>query len=101
MFTRSTESGECGAGQTFYFSWTIEEDLDSPTLCLDGANHTFSVFLDGTLVYTDCPEQDNRIGYLRLPELEWDRLEAVLVKLPLDCTGKTDPDRCPVHGPGL
>lgn len=57
-------------GQTFYFSRTIEEELDSPTLRLDAAERTFSVFLDGTLVYTDCPELDNRIGHLRLPILK-------------------------------
>ena len=76
-------------GQTFYFSRTIEEELDSPTLRLDPAERTFSVFLDGTLIYTDCPELDNRIGHLRLPMLEWYREEAVLVQLPLDCAGKT------------
>lgn len=57
-------------GQTVYFSRVIEEELDSPTLRLGTANRTFSVFLDGTLVYTDCPELDNRIGFLRLPTLE-------------------------------
>ncbi len=76
-------------GQTFYFSRIIEEELDSPTLRLSAAEQTFSVFLDGTLVYTDCLELDNRIGHLRLPTLEWYREEAVLVKLPLDCAGKT------------
>ena len=76
-------------GQTFYFSRVIEEELDSPTLRLGTANRTFSVFLDGTLVYTDCPELDNRIGFLRLPTLEWDREESLLISLPLDCAGKT------------
>lgn len=82
-------SGLDEPGQTFYFSRIIEEDLDSPTLRLDAAERTFSVFLDGTLIYTDRPELDNRIGHLRLLMLEWYREEAVLVKLPLDCAGKT------------
>lgn len=76
-------------GQTFYFSRVIEENMDSPTLRLDGADRTFAVFLDGTLIYTDCPELDNRIGFLRLPILGWYREEPVLVTLPLDCAGKT------------
>lgn len=76
-------------GQTFYFSRVIEEDLDSPTLRLDGADRAFAVFLDGALIYTDWPELDNRIGHLRLPTLGWYREEPVLVTLPLDCAGKT------------
>lgn len=76
-------------GKTFYFSRVIEEDLDSPTLHLDTADQTFSVFLDGTLIYTDCPELDNRIGSLCLPVLDWYREEGLLVRLPLDCAGET------------
>ena len=58
-------------GQTVYFSRTMTEDLDSPSLRLDGGNRTFSVFLDDSLIYTDCPELDNRIGSLRLPVLDY------------------------------
>lgn len=76
-------------GQTFYFSRVIEEDVDSPTLRLTGADRTFAVFLDGTLIYTDCPELDNRMGYLRLPMLGWYREEPVLISLPPDCAGRT------------
>ena len=56
---------------------------------LDTANRSVAVFLDGELVYTDCPEQDNRIGYLRLPMLDWDRTEPIVLFLPLDYVGKT------------
>ena len=76
-------------GQTIYFSRTMTEDLDSPTLRLDAANRNVAVFLDGELLYTDCPELDNRIGYLTLPMLEWDRTEPVVVTLPADYAGKT------------
>ena len=76
-------------GQTFYFSRVLTEEVDSPTLRLDAGDRTFAVFLDGVLLYTDCPELDNRIGYLRLPSLDWYREEPLLVTLPLDYEGKT------------
>ena len=76
-------------GQTFYFSRTMTEELDSPTLRLAVANRNVAVFLDGELLYTDCPELDNRIGYLTLPMLEWDRTEPVVITLPPDYAGKT------------
>lgn len=76
-------------GQTFYFSRVLSEDVDSPTLRLDTGNSTVTVFLDGAVLYTDCPELDNRIGYLRLPTLERYREEPVLVTLPQNYAGKT------------
>lgn len=76
-------------GQTFYFSRVLSEEVDSPTLRLNTANCSVAVFLDGAPLYTDCPEQDNRIGYLRLPMLEWDREEPVVVTLPQNYQGKT------------
>lgn len=82
-------SGLDSPDQTLYFSRVMEEDLDSPTLRLGAADRTFSVFLDGALIYTDCPELDNRIGYLRLPYLDYYREEPLLVTLPLDYAGKT------------
>ena len=75
-------------GQTVYFSRTMTEDLDSPSLRLDGGNRTFSVFLDDSLIYTDCPELDNRIGSLRLPVLDYYR-DDVMMPLPQDYVGKT------------
>lgn len=81
--------GLTGPGQTFYFSRVMQEDLDAPTIQLGSANRNFSVFLDGVLIYTDCPEQDNRIGYLTLPMREWDRKENVTVSLPEGYVGKT------------
>lgn len=82
-FDRLTEPG-----QTFYFSRPLSEDVDSPTLRLDTGNSAVTVFLDGAVLYTDCPELDNRIGYLRLPMLEWYREEPVLVTLPQNYQGK-------------
>jgi len=76
-------------GQTFYFSRVLSEDVDSPTLRLDGTISSVAVFLDGALIYTDCPELNNRIGDLRLPMLEWYREEPVLVTLPQNYQGKT------------
>lgn len=70
-------------GQTFYFSRTLTEDLDSPTLQVGSVNQTFSIFVGDTLIYTDFPEQENRIGYLKLSNLDWDRLETITVSLPL------------------
>ena len=76
-------------GQTFYFSRTLTETLNSPTLRLDAVNRNMAVFLDGDLLYTDCPELDNRIGYLALPMLGWDRAESIVLSLPPDYQGKT------------
>ncbi|MDE7245498.1 MAG: ATP-binding protein [Oscillospiraceae bacterium] len=76
-------------GQTFYFSRVMTEQVDSPILRLEPAERNFAVFLDGDLLYTDCPELDNRIGYLRLPVSEWFREEPVLVTLPRNYAGKT------------
>lgn len=47
-------------GRTFYFSRVLSEDVDSPTLRLDATISSVAVFLDGALIYTDCPELDNR-----------------------------------------
>ncbi len=47
-----------------------------------------AVFLDEAVLYTDCPKFDNRIGYLRLPMLEWHRDEPVLVTLSQNYQGK-------------
>lgn len=76
-------------GQTFYYSRKLKEKLDSPTLQIGAVNRTVSIFLDDTMIYTDCPELDNRIGYLNLPMLEYDRAEPVTVSLPPDYLGKT------------
>lgn len=76
-------------GQTFYFSREMTEELESPSLRIDVANRSVSIFLDDTLIYTDCPDADNRIGYLKLPMLEYDKSEPVVVSLPLDYAGHT------------
>ncbi len=82
-------SGLSYSGQTFYYSKKLTEESDSPMLKIDAVNRTVSVFLDGEMIYTDCPELDNRIGYLALPMLEYDRAEPVTVSLPPDYQGKT------------
>lgn len=76
-------------GQTFYFSRMLTEDLDAPTLRLGAVNRGVAVFLDGEPLYTDCFGEDCQIGRLRLPMLEWDRTEPVVVTLPEDYRGKT------------
>ena len=76
-------------GQTFYYSRVMTEEVDSPTLRLDTANSAVTVFLDGAVLYTDCPELAGRIGYMRLPMLAWYREEPVLVTLPQNYQGKT------------
>lgn len=81
--------GPVEPGQTFYFSRALLEEVDSPTLRLDAAISSIAVFLNGALIYTDCPELDNRIGDLRLPMLDWYREEPVFVTLPRDYSGKT------------
>lgn len=76
-------------GQTLYFSRVLEEDLDSPTLQLSPADRKFSVWLDNALIYTDCPELENKIGHVTLPMNDWDRSDKILISLPLDYYGKT------------
>lgn len=75
-------------GQTVYFSRTMNEEVASPTLRLYTANRTAVVFLEEEVIYTDCPEQDNRVGYLTLPTNSHDR-EPVVISLPPDYLGKT------------
>ena len=76
-------------GQTFYFSRTLAEELDSPTLQIGVVNRNISVWLNDHLIYTDCPELDNQIGMLTLPMHEWDRDDPVIISLPPDYQGKT------------
>ena len=76
-------------GQTFYFSRVMEEELDSPTLQLGTVERQFSVWLDDMLIYTDCPDLDNRIGYVQLPMSEWVRDDPITISLPADYRGKT------------
>lgn len=76
-------------GQTFYFSRVLDEELDSPTLQLGAVEWRFSVWLNDDLIYTDCPELDNRIGHLRLPMNDWLRDDPITISLPADYLGKT------------
>lgn len=76
-------------GQTFYLSRVLDEELDNPTLQLDPVEWCFSVWLDDDLIYTDCPDLDNRIGYLQLPINEWYRDTPIIISLPADYHGKT------------
>lgn len=75
-------------GQTFYFSRTLNDTVQSPSLRLNVANRNVVVFLDDEVLYTDVPEADNRIGALSLPMADWDR-EPLTVTLPPDYLGKT------------
>lgn len=75
-------------GQTFYCSRALNEEVDSPMLELKTANLSVAVFLDGELLYTDCPELDNRIGALCLPMRGWDRSDQLFVNLPENYRGK-------------
>ncbi len=75
-------------GQTFYFSRQLSEDLDSPTLQIHPIECRFSIWLDDDLIYTDCPELDNRVGQLRLPMNDWLREDPITISLPADYWGK-------------
>ena len=74
--------------QTVYCSRMMTEEVNSPTLRLYTANRTVVVFLEDEVIYTDCPGQDNRIGYLTLSTLGWNR-ENLIITLPSDYLGKT------------
>ena len=83
-------SGLSYAGQTFYFSRKLTEKLDDPTLRIGTANRSISVFLDDTLLYTDCPESSEKhIGELSLPMQEYDRAEPITISLPLNYINRT------------
>lgn len=77
------------AGQTFYYSRTLSELLDSPALKVNVANRNISVFLDDELLYTDCPELNNKIGALTLPMREFDKAEPITISLPSNYHNKT------------
>lgn len=79
--------GQSYPGQTLYFSRVMGRTWTAP-LRLEAANRTFSMFLDGVLVYTDCPELDNRIGYLQLPYLDYDREEPCWSPCPWTMPGR-------------
>lgn len=81
-------SGLSYLDQTFYFSRVMTERVDRPTLTLNAANRAIAVFLDGELLYSDDPAQDNRIGYLDLSDLVWNR-DVITFSLPPDYLGKT------------
>jgi len=76
-------------GQTVYLSRLMTEKLDSPTLQIGTADRTFSVFLDDTLIYTDHPDMDNKIGYLQLPMNGPYRNDPIIISLPPNYLGKT------------
>lgn len=81
-------SGLSRLDQTFYFSRVMTERVERPVLTLSAANRAVAVFLDDELLYSDDPGQDNRVGYLNLSTLAWDR-DAITVSLPPDYLGKT------------
>ncbi|MBR3996881.1 MAG: hypothetical protein IKI93_00885, partial [Clostridia bacterium] len=78
-----------GLGETLYYSRLMTEELNSPTLQIGTSERMFSVWLDNTLIYTDCPELDNRIGYVTLPMNTMSRQEPITLTLPMNYAGKT------------
>lgn len=82
-------SGLSYPGQIFYFSRTLAENLDAPTLRLDAGGSGVAVFLDGELLYSDELAPESRIGSLTLSVPDRERLEPVVVTLPMDYRGKT------------
>ena len=82
-------SGLSFPGQTFYYSRTLEEDVDSPTLRIYVVHRNVVVYLDDIILYSDCPDMDNRIGYMTLPMREFDAAEPLTLKLPQNYKGKT------------
>lgn len=82
--------GHIQPGQTFYFSRVLEEGLTGDLLLqLNTYQENVAVFLDGQLLYTDCPEQEGRIGYLTLTQRQTPRTAALMVSLPDGSQGKT------------
>jgi len=75
--------------QTFYLSRVLSEELDNPTLQLGAFSKTYVVWLDDEVLYTDFPEEDNRIGYLKLPMREYSRQDPIIITIPHDYQGKT------------
>ncbi len=76
-------------GQTFYFSRVMSEDLDSPILQIGTGERQFVVFLDDEVIYSDCPQLDQRIGFLRIPESTVMRKEPITITLPQNYHGRT------------
>lgn len=76
-------------GQTFYYARTFHEKLNHAALSIGAVDSNIVVFLENEVIYTDCPELDNRIGHLTLPAREYDRQEGIVVSLPPDYVGKT------------
>lgn len=75
--------------KTLYCSTELTQKSDNLMLELVTANRSVSIFLDNRLIYSDFPELDNRIGWLALPMLEYDRDKPFLLTLPADYQGKT------------
>lgn len=82
-------TGADSAAQTLYCSKLLTETSDYLTLEITTANRSISIFLDNYLIYSDFPELDNRIGWLTLPMLEYDRDKPFLLSLPQNYQGKT------------
>ena len=82
--------GDIQPGQTFYFSRVLEENLTGdPILQLNTYEENVAVFLDGQLIYTDCPGQEGLIGHLTLAHRQEPRTATLTVSLPSGCQGKT------------
>lgn len=75
--------------QTIYLSRVIEEELDAPTLQIGAFSKTYVIWLDDEVIYTDFPEEENCIGYLKFPMRSYNRTEPIIITLPQDYQGKT------------
>lgn len=76
------------AGQTFYYERTMSENLPNATLRIDSSGRNIMIFLDGELIYSDCPEIDAATKDLTLPMPGWERNEPLVISLPDDYVGK-------------
>ena len=82
--------GDIQPGQTLYFSRVLEEDLTGDAILqLHTYEENVAVFLDDQLIFTTCPEQEVRIGYLTLPSRQEPSAAVLTVNLPRDSQGKT------------
>ncbi len=76
-------------GQTFYYSRVLNENVDSPSLSIGAVHRNIVVYLDNSIIYSDCPDIDNRIGHMQLPMREYDLNTPLVITLSENYVGKT------------
>ena len=79
--------------ETFYLSRLLTDDWETAEytfMCLD-SNRPCSVFLDNELLYTTCPDVEQRVGQIRFPA-DYEGLpqgmESIRISLPRGITGQ-------------